>query len=148
MFGQANDLPDQLIVGGLGYTQNSNPFGWGVYAKHVSGIFYSYNGFDVKSIKGEYVAVGKYQIPKMEFSPFTGFALRATQIGKVSLWTHATGGIAADGNAVVGAVGGGGFLFCPLKSGWGMIFDGTVNYNAISSTDWTIRIGFSYSGGK
>jgi hypothetical protein len=135
----------QGVTVGFAFNQNGSPqvTGWGTYDKQLTDKLYSYSGYDVTPIS-QFVVDSKLTIPQVKFTAFTGFAVKAAQISKLTLFLLGTGGFATTGETISGAGGAGGFVHYPLPHNWGLIIAAQGSYSVITGTDAIIRFGLRY----
>lgn len=135
----------QGVTVGAAFNQNSTPqfAAWGTYDKQIAGKLYSYSGYEVTPIS-QFVVDGKITIPQLKFTAFTGFAVQAAQLDKLSLFIQSTGGIATTGESTSGAVGVGGFVLYKINTNWAWIVGAQGAYSVITGTDAIIRFGIRY----
>ena len=135
--------PPKFVAAGLGFFESANPQiqGFGAVAIPVSDKVLSFTDYDVAALPGEKVA-GKWTMPKIQYTMKTGFAIHIYTLHKgVNLYGLGGAGIAANGQNIVGAFSGGGFIDFALGKGWGAMLVLEVNRNSNTGNDFVPRIG-------
>jgi hypothetical protein len=135
----------QGLTFGMAYNQNGSPqlMVWGTYDRQLSDKIYSYSGYDVTPIDS-LVIDGKFRVPQLKYTAFSGFAIHAATIDKVTLWLYGAAGLATTGETMTGSGNYGGFAHVILKGNWGLILGAQGSYSPIAGTDAIIRLGFRY----
>ncbi len=131
----------QGVTLGAAWNQNASPAlqGWGTYDRIITGRLFTYSGYDVTPIHQE----GKL-IPQLKFSAFTGLAVQAAVIGRITLFVQGAGGLATTAEVTTGSGNFGGFAHIGIGKGCGLILGGQGTYSPISGTDAVLRFGFRY----
>jgi hypothetical protein len=134
-------MAQQGITFGMAYANEGTPqlMGCGTYDQSISGPLFSYSGYNILPIWQ-----GNSKLPQLQFTAFTGLALRVATMGKLQLFVQGAGGLASTGDVTTGAANYGGFGHIAIGRGWGLIVGGEGNYSPISGTNATLRLGVRY----
>ncbi|HXJ38749.1 MAG TPA: hypothetical protein VNH18_05695 [Bryobacteraceae bacterium] len=139
--------PDQIIVGGLHYDQQSTPnlSGFVGYGKHIATGTYSYTLIRETSLTLK-------PKPQLQTSTETGVAVHVGKFGAFELFGLATGGIAAAGSATgtnAGFAGSGGVLATKaLSRGWFIGASAWAAYSSIPGAGVSYPVGLVIGWGK
>lgn len=134
---------DQGFMVGFAFNNNGSPqiLGSGSYDKEIFTNTYSISGYDITPIKQEGTL-----IPKLKFTPYTGFLYRVASLGKIDVFAKGAGGLATTGTNTTGAGIIGGLIRYPFGKGWSINAGGEGSYSPINGTDAILRVGFRYGG--